>query len=165
MVEYKQGDLLTSGCDIICHQCNCMGVMGSGIAKQIRDKYAGLYKNYEVFVNDITNAYGREALLGRVYYYPTANGPLVANMFSQFNYLPRNVVHTDYAAFRKCIRDVGRTAKSIPENYNIKLPDVRIGFPYKIGCGLAGGDWNIVKQILEDEFSSSEYKVEIWKLV
>lgn len=28
--------------------------------------------------------------------------------------------------------------------------DVSIGFPYRIGCGLAGGDWTIYKKILED---------------
>lgn len=39
-----------------------------------------------------------------------------------------------------------------------------IGFPDHIGCGLGGGDWNIVKKIIEEEFAGNEWKVEIWKL-
>lgn len=38
-----------------------------------------------------------------------------------------------------------------------------IGFPYKIGCGLAGGDWNIISQILEEEFAGPQWNVEIWE--
>ena len=39
-----------------------------------------------------------------------------------------------------------------------------VGFPYKIGCGLGGGNWNIVSKIIEEEFSDDNYHVEIWKL-
>jgi O-acetyl-ADP-ribose deacetylase (regulator of RNase III) len=33
---------------------------------------------------------------------------------------------------------------------NHQYPRKKIGLP-KIGCGLAGGDWNIVRQIIERE--------------
>ena len=36
MVTIHEGDLLASNCEVICHQTNCMGAMGSGIAKAIR---------------------------------------------------------------------------------------------------------------------------------
>lgn len=36
-----------------------------------------------------------------------------------------------------------------------------IGFPYKIGCGLAGGDWDVVSAIIEREFEG--YEVEIYE--
>lgn len=40
MVEIVEDqDLLEFKCDIFCHQVNCQGRMGSGIAKQIRNKY------------------------------------------------------------------------------------------------------------------------------
>ena len=38
MIKFFNGDLLKSGCDIICHQVNEYGVMGAGIAKQIKEK-------------------------------------------------------------------------------------------------------------------------------
>ena len=47
MIKFFNGDLLKSGCDIICHQVNEYGVMGAGIAKQIKEKYPkALEKNY-----------------------------------------------------------------------------------------------------------------------
>ena len=46
MITYKNGNLLESGCDIICHQVNCQKVMGSGIAKQIREKWPIVYYDY-----------------------------------------------------------------------------------------------------------------------
>jgi hypothetical protein len=39
MVKIVKGDLLKSDCQYIAHGVNCQGVMNSGIAKQIRDKY------------------------------------------------------------------------------------------------------------------------------
>ena len=39
MVNYVKGNLLESDCDYICHQVNCQGVMNSGIARQIREKW------------------------------------------------------------------------------------------------------------------------------
>ena len=37
MVTFHNGNILDSGADIICHQVNCRGVMGSGVAKQIKE--------------------------------------------------------------------------------------------------------------------------------
>ena len=38
-MEIIEGNLLEAPERIIVHQTNCMGVMGSGIAKQIKAKY------------------------------------------------------------------------------------------------------------------------------
>jgi O-acetyl-ADP-ribose deacetylase (regulator of RNase III) len=47
MVTYHDGDLLESKCEVICHQTNCKGVMGSGIAKVIRLFYPEAYQALE----------------------------------------------------------------------------------------------------------------------
>ncbi|WP_411668007.1 hypothetical protein [Bacillus subtilis] len=39
MIKIIQGDLLEAKENIIAHQVNCKGVMGSGIALQIKKKY------------------------------------------------------------------------------------------------------------------------------
>lgn len=44
------------------------------------------------------------------------------------------------------------------------INSLNIGFPYKIGCGLAGGDWNIVSKIIEETFAGNEWRVELWRL-
>lgn len=38
MINYIDGNMLEFDADILCHQVNCKGVMGGGVAKQIREK-------------------------------------------------------------------------------------------------------------------------------
>ena len=40
-------DITKSNADYICHQVNCQGVMGSGVAKAIRDKWPQVYEEYK----------------------------------------------------------------------------------------------------------------------
>lgn len=49
MIKIIEGNLLEASEDIIGHQVNCQSVMGSGIAKSIRDKYSELYPSYKQF--------------------------------------------------------------------------------------------------------------------
>lgn len=156
MITYYKGDLLKSSCNIICHQVNCQGVMGAGIAKQIKEKFPACYEAYK----EVVNTAGKENCLGRVYFYEHASGRFIANMFSQFNIYPRNKVHTDYNAFRKCCKSIKELVFNL---WGKNTSDCKIGFPYKIGCGLAGGDWSIVSQILEEEFAGPHWNVEIWE--
>lgn len=157
MIEHKVGDLLHSGCDIICHQVNCQGVMGSGIAKQIRDTYPKVYKEYK----DFCGAIGSNSVFGTTHICPIPNtkNKYIANMFAQYHYLPRGVNHTNYECFRSCCKHLKVIANRL-------FPDkpVSIGFPDHIGCGLGGGDWNIVSKIIEEEFIEPTWRVEIWKL-
>lgn len=47
-VKVIDGDLLTTNANYICHQVNCQGRMGSGVARQIREKYPTVYQWYKV---------------------------------------------------------------------------------------------------------------------
>ena len=48
-IEYRKGDLFQTEIQTIVHGCNAQGVMNSGIAKIIREKYP---KAYERYVNE-----------------------------------------------------------------------------------------------------------------
>jgi len=160
MIKYKIGDLLQSDCNIICHQTNCQGVMGAGIAKQIRDTYPRVY---ERFLRDHRDGNDTLGSIGVCYTEEGDNPRYIVNMYAQDNYLPRGVCHTDYEAFRKCLRWLKETVYHYSK-YALPKPKIKIGFPDHIGCGLAGGDWEIVKSIIEDEFERTQWKVEIWRL-
>lgn len=159
MITYKKGNLLNSTCNIICHQVNCQGVMSAGIAKQIRDRFPLCYENYREFVK----RNGKEKCLGDVYFYQAWNDTIIANMFSQFHYLPRGMRHTDYDAFRSCCGYIKQFLNFDNFNSYDHVRQIRIGFPYGIGCGLGGGDWEVIKGIIEEEFSGDMWNVEIWK--
>lgn len=117
---------------IIIHQVNCKGVMGAGFAKQVKDKYPQLFKNYRerCMMFDYTE------LLGTNYYYEDEN-IIIVNMFSQNNY-GTEARQTNYEAMATCLDKIRKM-----------YPTQTIVAPYRIGCGLGGGDWNIVSKLLE----------------
>jgi O-acetyl-ADP-ribose deacetylase (regulator of RNase III) len=41
-----QGDILQSELQVIINPVNCVGAMGRGLAKQVKDKYPGVYREY-----------------------------------------------------------------------------------------------------------------------
>ena len=46
MISYYHEDIFTADETFICHQVNCKGVMGAGLAKQIADKYPLVKERY-----------------------------------------------------------------------------------------------------------------------
>ena len=49
-IEYIRGDIITSLDDHIVHGCNAQGVMGSGVAKALRDEWPQIFKPYADFI-------------------------------------------------------------------------------------------------------------------
>lgn len=147
MIHIKEGDMLKVDVDIICHQVNCMGAMGSGIAKQIKDKY---FEVYEAYINTCKQN-SPKTLLGSVQYIECHNGRIVANLFGQLKY-GKGECHTNYEALKVCLNNVKNRAKQYEES---------VALPFGIGCGLGGGNWNTVYEIIEDVFR--DYEVTIYK--
>ena len=130
------GDLVESNIEIICHQTNCRGVMGSGIAKQIKDKYPIVQeRNFEYY------KYG-DNILGTNLYIKLPDNRYCVNMYAQDGYGRDSRQYTDYKAFQECL---WRLEKKLAHSALL-----RVGFPYKIGCGLGGGDWQIVRKMIEN---------------
>ena len=46
MIKVVYGDLMQATEDIIVHQVNCKGVMGSGVAKQIKANFPEVFNEY-----------------------------------------------------------------------------------------------------------------------
>lgn len=46
-ITYKVGDLLESDAPVIAHGCNTQGVMGAGIARQVRETFFDAYCTYK----------------------------------------------------------------------------------------------------------------------
>ena len=148
MVKIISGNLLDAKEDIICHQVNCQGVMGSGVAKAIREKWPEVYLAYK------TACYnqGSMSLLGHVCYAENGNQQVIANMFAQNLYGYDGNRYTSYDAFYKCL-----------ENIRVTMPDhLSIAFPYKVGSDRGGASWNIIYAMICDVLGDRE--VTIYKL-
>lgn len=156
-IKYIKGSLLDTDAKIIVHGCNCQGVMGSGVAKQIKEKYPqayNAYKNYEESVG---------LKLGYVIPAFCTGGRWVLNCLTQ-EYYGRNVnkVYVDYNAISRCFREVASLCNyfiGFNKSYKYNL----IAMP-KIGCGLANGDWNIVSKIIEEELCDKGFEVLVYEL-
>lgn len=149
MIKIVDGDILEATEDIIGHQVNCQGVMGAGLAKQIKDKYPIVYNGY---LNYCKNRNPHE-LLGEVQLIQVTNEKYISNMFAQLNYGRKNINYTDYESLIKCLKYLKQLARKY---------DKSIALPYGIGCGLAGGDWDIVYEIIEKVFDDN---VTLYKLI
>lgn len=136
----QSGDILDTTTGIICQQVNCQSVMGCGIALAIRRKWPKVYNAYREKVGDAQSKRATQDLLGNVQLVNVENNLYVANMFAQFGY-GRDKRYTDYEAFIICLVRL-LTLRSE------KCPNLNIYFPHKIGCNNAGGDWGIIKGVI-----------------
>ena len=55
MLKYIKGDITEIESGIICQQTNCQGVMGSGLAKAIRDKWPKVFDEYGIDIEFYNN--------------------------------------------------------------------------------------------------------------
>lgn len=149
---YVNGDILTPVMNdrptIVCHQVNCKGVMGSGLAKQVREKFPGVYGSYKGRCEAPYDNLGQVQICSVL----SETGYLIANVFGQRNY-GGALKNTDYRALRKAFSFI---ADAYPL-YTIRIP-------YKMGCGLGGGDWAIVEEIILETLHDKGVNVEIWRL-
>lgn len=146
---------------LICHQVNCFGAMGAGLAKEVRARYPEVY-----------DAYSRECLrfkairengsrdqkpgLGNVLFCPVSHdGIIIANLFAQYRW-GLDQKQTDYAALRTCLKKVAKYA-------NLCKTPLTVRIPYKMSCGYGGGNWDTVQRIIREELEESGVEVEIWK--
>lgn len=144
MVHYVKGNLLDSDCNYICHQVNCKGVMRSGIAKQIRERWPEVYTSYFKQYNDYVVDFmvSTRDLLGTIdiVLVDDETGQSVISMFSQYDYGYDSNRFTSYDVFAICLEKIREST-----TYNDK-----IGFPKNIGCGLGGGNWKVISALIEE---------------
>ena len=143
-----KGNLLDTPFQFIAHQVNCQGVMGAGLALQIRQKYPRVYDEYRLYCATTEEPLGDHVIVS------TPDNHCIINVFGQDSFGTEKR-QTDYAAlyngFISAIRHI---------HSNFSMPDyiqIVIAIPFGIGCGLAGGDWKEVSRILTK--IESEYNV------
>ena len=140
MVKIINVDLLDTDVQNIAHQVNCQGAMRSGVAKQIRERFPIVYSAYK----DICNISIKSTdLLGTVHTVVSIeHHKIIHNLFAQDRFGYNGQQYTCYKALQSCFDNLLK--------HNL---DNGIAMPYGIGCGLGGGDWDIVFKMIEDTFS------------
>jgi hypothetical protein len=132
-------NILTVDKGVICHQVNCKGVMGKGIAKDIRDKWPKVYGAYYRYCKRAEHDF---TLLSHCLRVEINDSLIVANIFSQYDYNKKApfTKHTEYGALDNALAELrGFTFIS-------QMP---VYFPHRYGCINGGGDWEVVKKIID----------------
>ena len=152
--------------NVITHGCNCLSTMGAGIAPQMAKAFGADKFEMELWGPNIqklgcidwqTFVLGEKAMwnLEDADNKKDEQELTVVNSYTQYKY-GRNHKDgvkspIDYEALTICMRKI-----------NNIFAGKRIGLP-KIGAGLAGGDWNRIKEIIQTELVDCKITVVNYK--
>ena len=149
-IKYLVGDAtrpVGKGNKIICHVCNDIGAWGAGFVLAISSRWSAPERAYRA---------KSEYILGTADIIPVEHNKrnetiAVANMIAQRGIsdskqpgvYDASIPPIRYAAVRAALASVNDYAYR--NGYTLHMP--------RIGCGLAGGDWDEIEAILKDVIS------------
>jgi O-acetyl-ADP-ribose deacetylase (regulator of RNase III) len=150
-IHYLKGDAtmpVGAGQKAIVHVCNDIGAWGAGFVLAISKRWSQPEIQYKNWCKSRMNF-----TLGFVQPVRVSEDITVINMIGQkgirrFN----NMIPLKYDALETCLTKVAGYCKR--NNMSIHMP--------RIGCGLAGGDWNKVEAIINKTLISNGLEVFVY---
>ena len=156
MITEVVGNLLdTDKCDVIVHQANLFHTFGAGIARAILDKFP------EAFEADKKTDYGYKSKLGTYSSAKITDSKgtsirFIVNLYSQTG-LGGKDRQTSYDAMATALGNLRDRLEGRKDIFSV-------GIPFQLGCGLANGNWTVVRAIIESVFADSKIPVYIYTL-
>lgn len=141
--------LLNGDIDVLLHCANCQRIMGSGIAKEIAARFP------EAMLVDLRSPVSPEKRFGSITMgqrqREDGSYMTVINLYGQLypGFPQPRPVH--YGALAKAMQQASGFARGL-----------RIGIPYKMASDRAGGDWDVVFELIQFIFAGCD--VTIYKL-
>ena len=157
MIKVIDGDLFDSDAKIICHQVNCQGRMGSGVALQVKNKYPEAYTEYKKMCDEFRDC--TRYLLGTIQLIPTNldKTQFICNLFAQDNYGYDGKKYTSTEALKSCFISI----RNVLECEHGLLHNAKIAMPWKISCARGGANWDEVYHMIDEIFA--DFEVELWR--
>lgn len=157
-IKYIKGDatepiVIDDKYSVICHCCNALGAWGKGFVVPLGKKYPIAREKYLEFIKNTP----KENRLGSVSFAKVSDNIIVANIIGQYYTYPKDgKIPLDYEALEKGFKFIINIFKMHKMPLTIHMP--------KIGCGLAGGDWNVVEKIIKNTFINENIEVYVYFL-
>jgi len=136
MLLLLRGDLFDSKCEVLVNPVNCVGVMGKGLALEFKARFPMVFAEYARLCSAGILRPGKVILVENVLLFPTKDhwrDP------SKLEYISDGL--DDFATQTWSFRS--------------------IAFP-RLGCGLGGLDWPVVRQMMSDKLADLDLNVEIY---
>ncbi len=150
-IQYRTGDATCpedAGPRIIAHVCNDAGKWGAGFVLAVSRRWKQPEQEYRrAFAN------GRGLRLGEVQFVVVDRDMTVANMVAQHGVRRRgSTPPIRYDALRAALTEVARFA--LGQGASVHMP--------RIGCGLAGGNWEDVSAIIAETLGDQRVPVTVY---
>jgi len=128
----------------IVHGCNCQSTMSSGVAKAIRTAFPRAYTADVELHMAATDRLGTvsSTKVEAVY---TGDDFRVINAYTQLWYGRGGNRYVNYQAVRACFKYISLNYCGI---------GTITAYPL-IGCGLGGGDWDVISSIIDEEMGDN----------
>lgn len=162
-MQVVKGDILDAKEDYILQQCNCLTVRAHGLSADLARKfpYADIYAtrrpigNRNVCIEEDRSTPGSYEILSD----PEETSPAIICLFGQWR--PGAVETSYFKQYPESNPPESKEAREywfkvglfrIGEYFRVIISDKinTIAVPYKIGCGLAKGDWDTYLKMLTD---------------
>jgi O-acetyl-ADP-ribose deacetylase (regulator of RNase III) len=155
-INYLKGDatnpIVKTGTRVIAHVSNDIGAWGGGFVLSVSKKWAEPEREYRRLAKSNVGNFR----LGVVQMVPINDGIWVANMIAQHDCSwVNNVPPIRYDALERCLEHLAFNLKDIKEA-SVHMP--------RIGCGLAGGEWNKVEEIINRTLVYNNIPVYVYDL-
>lgn len=137
-MKQQHGDILSQTGGVIVQQVNAQGVMGSGLAAAIREKYPQVFSVYSAAVTGMPI---KGALLGEVIRVDITDELTILNIIGQLDYGQNpDIRYTSYDALDIAFKKIAKMYRNGQLRGDIHVP--------RIGAGLGNGNWDIIEQII-----------------
>ena len=153
-IRYLVGDATRPAVDgpkIIVHVCNDIGKWGRGFVLAVSRRWAEPERVFKASFNS-----GADSRLGDVQFVQVEPGMTVANVIGQHGIASRvgGTPPVRYDAIRLGLEAVAKRASTM--HSSVHMP--------RIGCGLAGGEWQQVEQIVSSTLVDAGVDVFVYDL-
>lgn len=154
-IKYIVGDAtqpMGEGPKILAHVCNDVGGWGRGFVMAISRRWPEPEKHYRAWHHGEKN---QPFALGEVQFVKVGDNLWVANIIGQRDVRTiEGIPPVRYDAIRKGLKAVAVEAKKTAAS--VHMP--------RIGCGLAGGRWEEVGKMIEEELTHHGVAVSVYDL-
>lgn len=152
-IKYVTGDAthpVGEGAKIIAHICNDIGRWGKGFVVAISNRWPEPEAAYRNWHADKEN---NDFALGAVQFVSVENDLIIANMVGQHTiWLKDGIPPIRYEAVETCLSKT--CDKALELAATVHMP--------RIGCGLAGGKWELIEPIIENTLIARDVQVSVY---
>ena len=142
MIIERHGDIWDTPADVVGHGVNLRGVMGAGLAAQVREKFPDVFEQYRKACSEGSLKPGGVQIVYR------PGGLNIANIASQVEPGPN-------ARYDLLVSGICNTMiRCYHSGLSLALP--------QIGCGIGGLEWEVVREIICGLAEFYRVDTELW---